>query len=40
MIKTIILNSIAAVALVVANAGVGINCYGFLYQPKYPKVKK
>ncbi|KAB3534132.1 cyclic lactone autoinducer peptide [Alkaliphilus pronyensis] len=38
--KKMILNSIADVALVVANVGTGINCIGFLYTPKFPKIKK
>lgn len=32
-----LLNSVAAISLVVANLGAGVNCWGFFHQPKMPK---
>jgi len=36
-IKKYLLGSFAALALVVANMGAGINCYGWFHQPKFPE---
>ncbi|QUH24717.1 cyclic lactone autoinducer peptide [Serpentinicella alkaliphila] len=35
--KKYLLGSFAALALVVANLGAGINCWGFYHQPKFPE---
>ncbi|MGV8145689.1 MAG: cyclic lactone autoinducer peptide [Alkaliphilus sp.] len=35
--KSTIFNLLAVMTLVVANLGVGVNCWGLLYQPKCPK---
>lgn len=36
-LKAGLLNAVAMVALFVAGTGIGINCVGTYYQPKFPE---
>lgn len=35
--KSTLISLVAALTLVVANMGIGVNSWVLLYQPKYPK---
>ncbi len=35
--KRYLLNLVAALSLIFANLGAGVNCWGLLYQPEMPQ---